>query len=629
MNPARRFPIGAEPLEHGGVHFRVWAPKRKRVQVVERKAQQEKGGATFLLEAEVDGYFSGFVPSLKAGSLYSLRLDDEDKLYPDPASRFQPEGVHGPSQVVEPREFRFRHVDFRGPFSAARVIYELHFGTFTSEGTYAAATRELPELRSLGITTIELMPVADFSGDFGWGYDGVDLWAPSRLYGTPDELRAFVDVAHGLQMEVILDVVYNHLGPDGNYLQAFSDSYFSKKHETEWGDSPNFDGPGCAPVREFFLGNARYWIEEFQFDGLRIDATQSIFDDSSPHILAELSEVARSATRTLGKTPYLVAENEPQDGRIVRAAREDGFGCDALWNDDFHHSAIVALTGRREAYYQDYRGTPQELISALKWGYLYQGQYYPWQKQCRGEYALDLEAKNFVTYLQNHDQVANSASGQRLHRLTSPGELRALTTLMLLAPATPMLFQGQEFAASTDFLYFADPPAELAASLHRDRCKFLEQFPSIALPSVKAQVPNPSNRETFERSKLKLSERKTHAESYALHRELIALRQNDPVFCLQRADHMHGSILAERAFLLRFISPQGHRLLLVNLGTEFELTPPAEPLLACPSGMSWQATFSSEDPKFGGLGAAATFTEGRFHLPGRSSHVLTAVANGK
>lgn len=620
---ARRFPIGAEVVAEG-VDFRVWAPARERVEVIERRPNSEKPIGAHVLTREAHGYHAGLVKGLRAGSLYSFRLDGEAKLYPDPASRFQPEGVHGPSQVVDPRRYVFKNRDFKGPFSAARVVYELHVGTFTPEGNYRGVAARLRDLRELGITTIELMPLADFSGKFGWGYDGVDLWAPSRLYGEPDELRALIDHAHELEMEVILDVVYNHLGPDGNYLGAFCKDYFSKTHVTEWGDAPNFDGENCQPVREFFVNSARYWVEEFQFDGLRLDATQSIFDDSEPHIISELTRAVRDAARDLGKSAFIVAENEPQHAQIVRGPAQSGYGCDALWNDDFHHSARVALTGRREAYYTDYRGTPQELISGLKWGYLYQGQYYAWQKKCRGATALDLSAKNFVSYLQNHDQVANSALGLRLHQLTSPAELRAMTTLVLLSPPTPMLFQGQEFAASSPFLYFADPPEELAARLHADRRKFLEQFPSIAAPEVSARIANPAARDSFERSKLDWSERERNAATYALHRDLLALRQRDPVFSSQRADRMHGAVLAEAAFLLRFLSDHGERLIIVNLGTALEFSPAPEPLLAPPADASWQLLFSSEDPNYGGAGSAPVIDEGRLQLSARSTHVFTA-----
>ena len=296
----------------------------------------------------------------------------------------------------------------------------MHIGTFTQEGTWAAASA-VARVAAAGITLLEIMPVADFPGRFGWGYDGVNLFAPTRLYGQPDDLRRFVDAAHAVQLGVILDVVYNHLGPDGNYLGSFSDLYFSDRYENEWGEAINFDGPGAGPVREFFLANAGYWIDEFHLDGLRLDATQQIFDASSPHILAEIGQRARSAA---GKRQvFLVSENEPQETRLVRPLEDGGYGLDALWNDDFHHSAIVALTGRNEAYYSDHLGKPQEFVSAVKWGFLFQGQRYAWQKR-RGHPALDLAGSNFVNFLENHDQVANSCDGKRVRFQTSPGRWR-------------------------------------------------------------------------------------------------------------------------------------------------------------------------------------------------------------
>ncbi len=381
----------------------------------------------------------------------------------------------------------------------------MHIGTFTPEGTYAAAAERLPLLADVGVTVIELMPVADFAGRFGWGYDGVDLWAPTHLYGRPDDLRRFVDRAHALGIGVILDVVYNHFGPDGNYLTQFSNTYFSDKYENEWGEPINFDGPGSAGVRELCVENAGYWVQEFHFDGLRLDATQQIFDASPDHLVAAIARRVRAAAG--GRGCLLVAENEPQETRMVRAPEAGGYGLDALWNDDFHHAARVALTGHNEAYYSDYRGTPQEILSAVKWGYLYQGQRYAWQNERRGTPALDLPANAFVTFLENHDQVANSVRGERLTTLTSPGMLRAMTAVVLLGPATPMLFQGQEWGSTRPFVYFADHKPELAKAVDEGRRKFLSQFPSCATEAAQAQVLTPHHEATFAACKLDWAER--------------------------------------------------------------------------------------------------------------------------
>ncbi len=416
----RKFPIGAE-VQEGGVHFRVWAPERRRVEVVLESAD---GGESQVheLAAEADGYHAGFVAGVGAGARYRYRLDGDRQRYPDPASRFQPEGPHGPSQVIDPTAFAWTDQGWRGAGIAGQVIYEMHLGTFTREGTWEAAARELPELAAAGITVLEVMPVAEFAGQFGWGYDGVDLFAPTRLYGTPDDFRRFVDRAHAAGLGVLLDVVYNHFGPDGCYLRPFSEHYFTDRHENEWGEAINFDSEAAGPVREFFATNAAYWIDEFHLDGLRLDATQQIFDNSREHILTVIGRRVRAAAR--GRATLIVAENEPQETQLVRPVERSGYGLDGLWNDDYHHSAMVALTGHNEAYYTDYLGDPQEFISAVKWGYLFQGQRYLWQKKRRGTPGLDLPPAAFVNFLQNHDQVSNSGHGQRCHLLTSPGAAR-------------------------------------------------------------------------------------------------------------------------------------------------------------------------------------------------------------
>src|SRR5438876_4536657 len=327
--PSRpRLPVGAD-IVAGGVHFRVWAPRATRVDgVIERQASTDTRG----LDAEPDGYFSTLVADLSDGALYRYRLDEQERLLPDPASRFQPQGPHGPSRVVDPDRFDWTDRGWRGVTRDGQVPYELHVGTFTCEGTWAAAMRELPALARLGVTVLEVMPVADFAGRFGWGYDGVDLFAPTRLYGEPDDFRRFVDRAHAAGLGVILDVVYNHIGPDGNYLTQFAADYFTDRYKNEWGEAINFDGPNAAPVREFFLTNAAYWIEEFHLDGLRLDATQQIFDHSPENILAAISRRVREAAR--GRATLIVAENEYQEARLVRPLDQGGYGIDALWNDD-------------------------------------------------------------------------------------------------------------------------------------------------------------------------------------------------------------------------------------------------------------------------------------------------------
>lgn len=559
---------------------------------------------------------------------YHIRLDGSSKLWADPASRFQPEGPHGPSQLIDPERFLWSDQDWPGIGLEGQVIYEIHIGTFTPEGTWAAAARELPDLAALGVTVLEIMPVADFPGSFGWGYDGVNLFAPTRLYGEPNDFRRFVDQAHGAGLGVILDVVYNHIGPDGNVLKEFSADYFTDRYQNEWGEALNFDGPNSGPVREYFLANAAYWIDEYHLDGLRLDATQQIFDSSADHIIAALARAVRAAAK--GRKTLIVAENEPQDTRLIRPAEHGGFGLDAVWNDDFHHSARVTLTGHNPAYYTDYLGNPQEFISALKWGYLYQGQRYAWQKNSRGTPALDLGPAHFVTFIQNHDQVANSGRGQRCHELTSPGRYRALTALMLLGPGTPMLFQGQEFAASSPFLFFADHQPELARLVTKGRVEFLAQFPNLALPEVRAELPEPSDPGTFKRCKLDLGEREQHAEVYALHRDLLKLRHDDPVLRLQKPRGVDGAVLGTQAFVLRFFADDGQdRLLLVNLGRALALSPAPEPLLAPPPGAHWHMAWSSEEWRYGGCGTPAVETDDGWHIPGEAAVTMIPRANIK
>jgi len=615
----RNIPVGAEVLKGGGgVHFRVWAPRRRRVEVV-----FEGSGARepLELEAEGGGYFSALASDASAGALYRFRLDgDDSRLYPDPASRFQPEGPHGPSRVVSPHGFAWADEDWKGAARRGQVVYEMHTGTFTREGTWAAAARELEELASLGVTCVEMMPVTEFAGNFGWGYDGVDLFAPTRLYGEPDDLRRFVDEAHRCRIAVILDVVYNHLGPEGNYLKQFAEEYFSERHQTEWGEALNFDGPGSAPVREFFVSNAAYWVREFHFDGLRIDATQSVFDDSGEHILASVTRRVREEAR--GRAALVIGENEPQHARLVRPPERGGYGLDALWNDDFHHSAVVAVTGRREAYYTDYQGSPQEFVSAAKYGFLYQGQRYRWQRRRRGTPALDLDPASFVNFIQNHDQVANSARGFRLHQLTSPGRYRALTALLLLGPATPMLFQGQEFASSAPFHYFADFPAELAEKVRKGRAEFLAQFRSIGTREARECLMAPESPETFERCKLDFAERERNRPVYEMHRDLLRLRREDAVFSSQAPRSLDGAVLGPEAFALRFFGAEEDRLLVVNFGRDLNLNPAPEPLLAPPEGKLWRVLWSSEDCRYGGSGTPPLETKQNWLIPGHAAVAL-------
>ena len=606
----------------GGVHFRAWAPSSRRVAVVLGESEGLTGASEVALTGEAGGYWSGFAAEARVGMHYRYRI--ESGAFPDTASRFQPSGPHGSSRIVDPGAFAWTDGGWRGVSREGQVIYEMHIGTFTREGTWAAAMSQLPHLAELGVTLLEVMPVADFPGRYGWGYDGVNLFAPTRLYGEPDDFRRFVDRAHALGLGVILDVVYNHLGPDGNFVKQFAPHYFSERYKNEWGDALNFDDEFSAPVRELFIANAGYWIDEFHCDGLRLDATQQIFDASPQHILAAIAARAREAAR--GRGIYLVNENEPQNARLVRPVEHGGYGLDALWNDDFHHTAVVAMTGRNEAYYTDYHGSPQEFISAAKWGFLFQGQRYKWQRQRRGTPSLDLAPSHFVTFLQNHDQIANSLWGRRFHTLSSAARARALTALLLLGPNTPMLFQGQEFAASSPFLYFADHSPALAAAVAKGRAEFLAQFPSIASEDVAALIPNPEREETFLRCKLNFEDRERNAETLLLHRDLLHLRKDDPLLGKVQRGMFDGAVLSATAFVLRFFGPaQNDRLLLVNLGAHLHLDPAPEPLLAPPFCCAWELAWSSEDPRYGGGGTQTVDSEDNWNLPAETALLLTSI----
>ncbi|HAK07685.1 MAG TPA: malto-oligosyltrehalose trehalohydrolase [Spartobacteria bacterium] len=622
----RRYPIGAELIGPNKTHFRVWAPKAKNVDLVLESGAEKNAERNFHpLTREDGGYFSGTAEA-GAGALYRFRINDAENFHPDPASRFQPQGPHGPSCIVNPTQFKWTDEKWRGVKMRGQIVYEMHIGTFTPEGTWRAAAEQLAELARIGITVIEMMPIADFPGNFGWGYDGVDLFAPTRLYGTPDDLRAFVDRAHSLGLAVILDVVYNHFGPDGNYLAVYSDDYLTRENENDWGDSINFDGANSGPVREFFITNGRYWIDEFHFDGFRFDATQSIYDKSDEYIVGA---IGRAARQTAGKRSLiLIAENESQETKLVRPRSEGGDDLDGLLNDDFHHSAVVALTGLREAYYTDYLGSPQEFISAAKYGYLFQGQPYSWQEAPRGTPTFKASPEAFVAFIENHDQVANTAAGERLRFQTSPGRYRAMTALLLLGPWTPMLFQGQEFGASSPFIFFTDVgDGPMREAIRKGRFQFLAQFPSLAANEVQKRLPVPSDPKVFANCKLDFSKRKKNKEFYDLHVDLLRLRREDSRFHEQRLGGVDGAVLGPASFVLRYFSKgnSDDRLLVVNFGERRVLTPAPEPLLAPPLGLEWETLWSSESVSYGGPGVVTVARQDGWTLPAEATIALRLI----
>ena len=625
MRAKRRYPIGAELVGRNETHFRVWAPKADQVDIVLEEATGQAKQRFTPLTREEGGYFSGSAAA-GAGSRYRFRLNGGDKSYPDPASRHQPEGPHGWSAVVDPTQFQWTDENWGGVDMRGQIIYESHIGTFTPEGTWRSAAEKLPQLKSDGITLFEMMPVADFPGEFGWGYDGVNLFAPCHLYGTPDDLRFFINQAHALGLGVILDVVYNHFGPDGNFLDAFSDDYVNRKKTNEWGDSINFDGRNSQSVREYFINNGRYWIDEFHFDGFRFDATQSIHDKSDEYIVGAIGRAARKAAGD--RAIVLIAENERQETRLIKPRSEGGDDLDALWNDDWHHTALVALTGYREAYYTDYLGSPQEFISAAKYGYLFQGQPYTWQGAPRGYPAFGSSPEAFVSFIENHDQVANTAFGERVRFLTSPGRYRTMAALLLLGPWTPLLFQGQEFGASAVFRYFSDVGnQELKEAIRKGRFEFLAQFPSVATPEVQARLAVPFHRSTFEGCKLDWSDRERYPQLYQLHRDLIRLRQSDRRFRELKRNGVDGAVLGHRSFVLRYFAdqPNDERLLVVNFGEQHVFSPAPEPLLAPPAAHEWQTLWTSEAPHYGGLGMLPVVNDSGWTIFAEAAIALQAV----
>ena len=619
---SRRYPIGAELIDPSQVHFRVWAPKAQNLDLVLEDSLAKSAKRTLQpLHPEKDGYFSGST-STRAGALYRFRISGDTNLYPDPASRFQPDGPHGSSCIVDPMKFRWTDANWPGVKLKGQIIYEMHIGTFTKEGTWRAAAKQLAELARIGITVIEMMPVADFPGKFGWGYDGVNLFAPTHLYGMPDDLRAFVNQAHSLGLAVILDVVYNHFGPDGNYLGIFSDDYLVRETENEWGNTINFEGPNSGSVREFFITNARYWIEEFHFDGFRFDALHAVHDQSKEYIIGVVGRSARQASGT--RSVILIAENDLQEGKMVRPRSEGGDDLDGMWNDDFHHSAVVALTGRQEAYYSDYLGASQEFISAAKYGFLYQGEALSWRKVLRGSPAFGLAPEVFVCFIENHDQIANTGQGERLRFQTSPGRYRAMTALLLLGPWTLLLFQGQEFGASSPFMFFADiGDASVRDAIRKGRAEWLAPFLSLTEQEALTTLPAPDDPEVFGRCKLDFGEREKNRELYNLHIDLLKLRREDSRFRQQSSDGIDGAVLGPTSFVLRYFSKENDdRLLVTNFGKSETLKPASEPLLAPPPGCRWETFWTSDSPRYGGAGPITVATQEQWTLPAESTVAL-------
>lgn len=611
MLPMSTSQFGAE-VHDDGVRFRVWAPAQTEVSLV------LDDGLPQQMNREEQGFFALDVKAARPGQRYWYQLQQGRR--PDPASRYQPEGPLGASQIVDGRKFLWTDDSWKGaPAPHRHVIYEMHIGTFTREGTWAAAATHLPNLADLGVTTLEVMPLAEFNGRFGWGYDGVHLYAPTRLYGTPDDVRRFVNEAHRLGLAVILDVVYNHFGPVGNFMAEFSPVFQGRPGE--WGDSINYDGPGSQYVRAFMTDNAAYWIREFHFDGLRLDATQAIHDSSAEHVISEICRAARSAAPH--RTVFVVGESEPQDTQLLESSGRYLDGLDAIWSEDWHHAAFVALTGRRSAYFTDYLGNAAEFASMSRHGFLYQGQWYTWQTNPRGGFALQVPSSAVVKFLENHDQVANTGPGTRLHQQVDPASWRAMTALLLLGSGLPMLFQGQEFGSTRPFTYFADHEGDLGQAVESGRFEFLSQFPGMDSAEMRALLPKPGDASMFERCKLDDGERTADGRILRLHRDLLRLRREDEVLARLGTDdvRIESSAPATNVVLIRYLGVNADRLLVINLADD-HLSPMNDPLYAPVPSTRWVVDWSSEHPRYGGGGVVPFVAAGRWLIRGRSATLL-------
>ena len=504
--------------------FRVWATVPKQVELAFGKKRLR------MRRAE-GGWWTAQISSAKAGDDYGFVLDGEGP-FPDPRSPSQPNGVHGLSRLVDQNAFHWRDKNFQAPPLSSAIIYEIHVGTFTPEGTFVSAIEKLVHLTALGVTHVELMPVVEFSGDHNWGYDGVDLFAPHHTYGAPDDLKKLVDACHARGLAVILDVVYNHLGPSGNYLGKFA-PYFSKRYAPTWGEAINFDGPESDEVRRFFCDNALMWLRDYHFDGLRLDAVHAIFDASATHILEQLKiEVERLSTE-LDRPLVLIPESDLNDPRLLWSRERGGHQLNAQWSDDFHHALHVALTGEKNGYYEDF-GSFADLAKAMANAFVYDGKFSKHRRRMHGRPTEGLSGHCFLGYLQNHDQVGNRARGERSSQLMNLGKLKIGAALVFTSPFVPMLFQGEEWGARTPFLFFTDHrEPELAKAVREGRCR---EFAAFGWKP--AEVPDPQARETFLRSKLQWPEmsRAPHAEILDWHKKLIQLRRHEPALADGRMD---------------------------------------------------------------------------------------------
>ena len=558
MNFAHDMPFGATLLDGGQARFRLWAPGQSTVSLA-----LEPEDRRLPMEATGDGWFELTVPTA-AGQRYRYQLSDALAV-PDPASRHQAADVHDASVVIDPRSYRWRCPAWRGCPWHETVVYELHVGTFTPEGTFDGVRKRLDTLAQIGITAIELMPIADFPGRWNWGYDGVLPYAPDARYGTPDQLKALVDAAHERGLMILLDVVYNHFGPDGNYLHSYAPQFFTERRRTPWGAAIDYRQ---RPVRDFYIHNALYWLEEYRFDGLRFDAVHEIVDDCDPHILQEIARAIRSRLEP-SRHVHLVLENEHNSARLLTRKPDDSPRFfTAQWNDDFHHAAHVVLTGESIGYYSDYTDKPVEKLGrALAEGFVYQGETSSYSGRVRGEPCKSLPPLAFVNFIQNHDQVGNRAFGERLTKLASSREaLKALTAILLLSPSVPMLFMGEEYGAEEPFCFFADFHGKLAEAVRTGRREEFARFPAFADPESRQRIPDPVAPSTHKHSCLDWASRKAevHRDWLEHCRTLLAVRRTELRPRLAKMTGGQSSFaVVDQTLAVRWVLGDGARLQLV------------------------------------------------------------------
>lgn len=577
---------GATLHPDGAVLFSVWAPRARRVAV---RLCRSRSPETVELEPGSNGVYAGAFRNVEPGTDYQYLLDGRRER-PDPVSRFRPAGVHGPTRIVDPGAYRWSDQDWRGRELADLAIYELHIGTFTPGGTFEAAAEKLPVLRRLGVTAIELMPVAEFPGGRNWGYDGVSLYAPQSSYGGPDGLKRLVDAAHGEGIAVILDVVYNHLGPEGNYLGDFG-PYFSDRHRTLWGEGWNLDGPESDQVRRYLVANAVYWVSEFHLDGLRLDAADKIVDLSALHFLEEVVAAVHGQARSLGRRVNMIAESDANDPRFIRSRDLGGYGFDAQWADDFHHAVHAQLTGERQGYFQDFGGLGP-IAKALAERFVNDGRYSPYRRRRYGRPAADLPADRFVVCVQNHDQVGNRARGERLSVLVSPDALRLAAAILLLSPYVPLLFMGEEYGETNPFLYFVshgDP--DLVEAVREGR---RHEFAAFAWAG---DIPDPQSEETFARSRLDWSRASEPGPTVLrqLYTDLLLLRQKEPA--LRPASAAVTVARDEEAEWLCLGLKHEHSVLLGAFNFAG-----SERIIPLPHSTSRDVLLSTDSPTYGGRG---------------------------